>query len=469
MSFSELSLHPTLLARLGKLGYTRAAPAHAQLLPPILEGADVLVSCVPGAGCFEAALFGLLHRCLHSPETDAACVILTCSESHAERTAQRMKALTGDELPTSIISESAATTRPEKAAPFIAVNTAEKFLAQLRESETSAITPTALLFANTDEMIARGKRTVLLEIGELLTTKPQILICTSRETRSVERVSQALQREPVVRHTFKPDGAHPEGIPQQAWPVPNHLKTSLLLKLQRRYHPAIMLVIAAEDRTAARVARRLRAGKTSATALLNSDSQKQQNELRARFEAAEIKLLLLSGDIPANLPVAEVTHVVNYNMPSESKDYFKTLRRVPHAVHLNLVTPLEEERVLEIEDGLGRPLLRDTLPDFDYSQPDRERERTSHSEKKARRSVARAKPRSKITKWDPDVPRSWGDRNAPRKDPAKIPLAEWSPEPLPAIWSEQKTSSSPATPKPFGRGRPRRRQRRRRGSRNKNR
>jgi hypothetical protein len=38
--------------------------------------------------------------------------------------------------------------------------------------------------------------------------------------------------------------------------------------------------------------------------LLNSDSQKQQNSLRARFEAAEIKLLLLSGGIPANLPVA---------------------------------------------------------------------------------------------------------------------------------------------------------------------
>ncbi len=467
MSFSELSLHPTLLARLGKLGYTRAAPAHAQLLPPILEGADVLVSCVPGAGCFEAALFGLLHRCLHSPETDAACVILTCSESHAERTAQRMKALTGDELPTSIISESAATTRPEKAAPFIAVNTAEKFLAQLRESETSAITPTALLFADTDEMIARGKRTALLDIGELLTKKPQVLIYTGHETRSVARVSQALQCEPV-RHTIKPDGKHPEGIPQQAWPVPNHLKTSLLLKLKRRYHPAIMLVIAAEDHTAARVARRMRAGKTSAAALLNSDSQRQRDSLRARFEAAEIKLLLVSGGIAANLPVAEVTHVVNYNMPSESKDYFKTLRRVPHAIHLNLVTPREEERVLEIEDGLGRPLLREALPGFDYRQPDRERESTSRSEKKAQRSIARAKPRSEKTEWDPDIPRSWGDRNAPRKDPKKIPLAEWSPEPLPAIWSEQKTGSSPTTPKPVGRGRPRRRQRRRRGSRNKN-
>jgi ATP-dependent RNA helicase RhlE len=466
LSFSELGLHPTLSARLGKLGYTRAAPTHAQLLPPILDGADVLVSCASGAGCFETALFVLLHRCLHSPETDAAYVILTCSESHAEHTAKRTKALTGDELPISIISESTATTRPEKAAPFIAINTAEKFLAQLRESGTSAITPTALLFADTDEMIARGKRTTLLEIGELLTTKPQVLICTGRETRSVARVSQALQCEPV-RHTIKPDDKHPEGIPQQVWPVPDHLKTSLLLKLQRRYNPATMLVIAAENHTASRVARQMRAGKTSAAALLNSDSQKQQNSLRARFEAAEIKLLLLSGGIPANLPVAEVTHVVNYNMPSKSKDYFKTLRRVPHAVHLNLVTPREEERVLEIEDGLGRLLLRDALPDFDYIQPDRERERASHPEKKAQRSVARAKPRAKKTEWHPDIPRSWGDRNAPRKDPEKIPLAEWSPEPLPAIWSEQKTSSSPTAPKPFGRGRPRRR--RRGGSRNKKR
>ena len=459
VSFTELGLHSNLLSRLEKLGYSLPAPAHAQLLPPMLEGEDVLVVCTIGSGCTEAAIFALLHRCLQSPDSHEACVILTPSDDHAVRTTERIKVLTGNAVSVNIFANSDLTTAPKSTVPLINISTPKHYLEQLRKSESVTAAPSALLLTETDEMIARGAKTPLLELGALLGLKPQVLICTGRETHSVTRVSNVLQHQPV-RPIIKPDGEHPASIPQQVWPVPAHLKMNLLFQLQRRNHPASMVVITAEKETASRVARRLRAANSSAAALLKSDSTERQNSLRTRFEVGDIKILLLSGKIPTDLRMEIVTHVVNYDLPSDSRVYFSTLRRVPHAVHVNLVAPSEEERVLKIEDDLGRPLCRDILTDFDYTQPSPKHETTPRPEKTVRPSSStRKKPRVKKTDWDPETPRSWGDRNAPRKDPEKIPLAEWSPDPLPDIWSKDKTSSKPSASKQVERRRPRRNRR----------
>ena len=464
MSFTDLGLHKSLRSRLEKLGYTQPAPAHEQLLPLMLEGTDVLVACTVGAGCTEAALFALLHRCMQSPDSDLAHnIVLTPSESHTARMANRIQGIAGNTVAINIISDSKPHTSTERSVPLITISTPSHFLSRIPATASPA--PTTLLLTEADEMIARGAKTTLLDLGDILSGKPQVLIFTGRETRSVTVVSKVLQHDPL-RHTLKPDGEYPASIPQQAWPVASHLKTSLLVKLYRRIHTTSMLVIADDEEIADYLAHRLRTVESSAATLYNNDSAERQTSLRNRFEAGEIKLLLLAGNIPAKLRVEKVTHVVNYGLPSDITVYFNMLHRVPRAVHLNLVSPREEERVLEIEDRIGRPLFRDFLPDFDYSQQERKRERPSRPKRKRRPSRHLGKPPSKKHEWDPETPRTWGDRNAPRKDPAKIPLAEWSPEPLPGISTEQKASSNPTTAKPAARGRPSRRRRGGRRSRN---
>ena len=465
MSFTDLGLHKSLRSRLEKLGYTRPAPAHEQLLPLMLEGADVLVACAVGVGSTEAALFALLHHCMQRPDSHLPHnIVLTPSESHTARMADRIQGITGNAVAINIIPDSKPHTSTESSVPLITISTPSHFLSRLRDTGSPA--PTTLLLTETDEMIARGAKRTLLDLADILSGKPQVLIITGRETRSVAAVSKVLQHDPL-RHTLKRDGEYPASIPQQVWPVASHLKTNLLVKMYRRIRATSMLVIADDDEVADHLAHRLRAVESSAATLHNNDSAESQTSLRARFEAGEIKLLLLAGNIPAKLRVEKVTHLVNYGLPSDITVYFNMLHRVPRAVHLNLVSPREEERVLEIEDRIGRPLFRALLHDFDYSQQERKRERPSRPKRKRRPSNTLGKPSSKKHEWDPEIPRAWGDRNAPRKDPPKIPLAEWSPEPLPGIWTEQKASSNPTTAKPAARGRPSRRRRGGKRSRNK--
>ena len=196
----------------------------------------------------------------------------------------------------------------------------------------------------------------------------------------------------------------------------------------------------------------MRTGKSKAAALLTSSPNDMQSALRSRF-GSTIKILIVPKQIPANLKVTEVTHVVHYDLPNDTRQYFKALQQVPHAVHISLVTPQDEVKILEIEDSIGRPLFRDMLADFDYSRPDRKNKTDTLSKEDIRTSRRtgttrrRKKPAEKKTPWDPEIPRSWGDRNTARNQPEKIPLAQWSPEPLPAIWHKQETSSGQSSDK----------------------
>ena len=473
MSFIDLGIHTNLLSRLKDLGYTRASPAHVQIVPTILDGGDILVTCQSGSAYTDAALIALLHRCIESPNTNSSSVIVCPTDNRAAHTAARLRLIVNNTLAVNIVSGNNPENSLDFSLPLIRITTPNQFLEQLQTIEMSESSLKTLLITQMDVMIAQGAKTALFEIGNLLTNKTQVILYTGRETRSVTHLTKILQHEPV-RHAVTSDSQRPESTAQQTWPVPDHLKTPLLLKLYRRFQQPVIVVIVSTNSWASRLARRMRTGKSKAAALLTSSPNDMQSALRSRF-GSTIKILIVPKQIPANLKVTEVTHVVHYDLPNDTRQYFKALQQVPHAVHISLVTPQDEVKILEIEDSIGRPLFRDMLADFDYSRPDRKNKTDTLSKEDIRTSRRtgttrrRKKPAEKKTQWDPEIPRSWGDRNTARNQPEKIPLAQWSPEPLPAIWHKQETSSGQSSDKDNkDSSRPRHRRRRNRKKKGRN-
>jgi superfamily II DNA/RNA helicase len=147
----------------------------------------------------------------------------------------------------------------------------------------------------------------------------------------------------------------------------------------------------------------------------------------SRFETDDIKMLIVSERADNSMPVENVKYVVHYHLPDSTNGYLDILNKTPDSVHMSLIAPGEEEQLIEIEDMLKRPILRNILTNFDYGK------QVTNPRKKKKRSKRKKTPQTK-TVWDPEVPRTWGDPNAPRSIPEKIPLETWSPSPLPSIW-----------------------------------
>ena len=85
-----------------------------------------------------------------------------------------------------------------------------------------------------------------------------------------------------------------------------------------------------------------------------------------RFRNGRVTLLV-STDVGARgLDIADVSHVVNFDMPFDVTDYVHRIGRTGRAgrpgMALTLVTPSERQRLRAIEMFTRQPLTRTTLP-----------------------------------------------------------------------------------------------------------
>ena len=84
------------------------------------------------------------------------------------------------------------------------------------------------------------------------------------------------------------------------------------------------------------------------------------------FQNGRLPVLIVPDQLPAELDASTITHLVNFDLPRQPA-YLARLQAVPDAVVCSLVTPMEEQSLLDLEDKLGHPLWRDLVSDFDYT------------------------------------------------------------------------------------------------------
>ena len=429
MSFTELGLQQTLATRLLNLGYIRPAASHNKAIPAILNGASLLVGSPLGAGFTESAMISIINLSTTQAQSSHAYIILSASEDHKHIYEQRLKLLVGDEIPIDIITNLERFVAPTTQATIL-ISTPQEFHNYLEQSTTNRELSYTLLLTETDEMVARGAKPQLLALSTYLSKTCQTIICTSKITKSVKSISRSLQYKPKW-FTLGPKNQEPENIAHQAWPVPKTMKDQLLLKLSSKLHSAKVIILVNGEKYATKLARRMRTRKLSATAVRDVD----ELETYSRFESNDIQMLILPGQLNQSISLAGVTHIIHYHLPDNPRDYLATSIMAPGAIHMSIISPNDEERLIEIEDVLKRPLSRNILTNFDY----RVKIGKSTPETTARKNKKRKRKHKQQTKfvWDPDVPRTWGDRNAPRTNPEKTPLEEWSPSPLPSVWLDK--------------------------------
>ena len=98
----------------------------------------------------------------------------------------------------------------------------------------------------------------------------------------------------------------------------------------------------------------------SAGALHGDMSQPARMETLKNFKAGEIKLLVCSDVAARGLDIPAVSHVFNFDVPSNSEDYVHRIGRTGRAGRsgkaFTIYTPAERKYVAEIEKLIGRKI-----------------------------------------------------------------------------------------------------------------
>src|ERR1700735_4575914 len=94
--------------------------------------------------------------------------------------------------------------------------------------------------------------------------------------------------------------------------------------------------------------------------------QKQRDRVMARLRSRAIDLLVATDVAARGLDIAQLTHVVNYDVPSAPESYVHRIGRVGRAgregIAITLVEPREHRMLKTIERAARRPITIERLP-----------------------------------------------------------------------------------------------------------
>src|SRR5213596_808585 len=374
--FDHLGLDPVLLRAVYGLGYEAPTPIQKEAIPAILSGRDVIGTAQTGSGKTAAFLLPILHRLLKQAPGHTRALVLSPTR---ELAAQIEVALRGLAKGTKIRGHAvyggvgmAAQEHALRSGVDVVVATPGRLLDHMSRRNVDFRGLQVLVLDEADRMLDMGFLPDVRRIVNALPRDRQTLLFSATMPPEIEVLSRTIMRDPV-RISVSPPHRPPSTIRHEVYPVPQHLKTNLLVKLLGREDMMSVLVFVRTKRRADRVARQVEYAGFPVARIHGDRSQSQRELALEGFRSGRHQVLIATDVAARGIDVTGSTHVINYDLPMVPTDYVhrvgRTARMEAEGEAISFVTSEEENDLHGIEKALGKPIPRVTLPDFDYKAP----------------------------------------------------------------------------------------------------
>jgi ATP-dependent RNA helicase RhlE len=426
MPFTALKLHPTLLQGLKDLGFRRPTPIQCEAIPPALEGRDLLASAMTGSGKTAAFLLPILQRLIERPRGVTRALVLTPTR---ELAAQILGDFTDLAVHTPVtgfaVFGGVGMGQQEHAfrsGVDVIVGTPGRLLDIFRAPYAKLASLEFLVLDEADRMLDMGFLPDIRRILRHIPSKRQTLFFSATMPPPIATLAREMLKNPVAIDVERP-GAPATGITQALYPVSQHLKAPLLLRLLTGGDMKDALVFTRTKHRADRLTKFLALAHVSVARIHGNRSQAQRTEALAGFKSGSYRVLVATDIAARGIDISALGHVVNFDVPAAPDDYVHRVGRTARAemtgTAFTLVSPEEEGNVRLIERAIGKRLPRVVVPDFDYTARQAPALEVPHAERIAairqRKSQERERARTNAARRAAD---QRGRGHAPASAPA---------------------------------------------------
>jgi ATP-dependent RNA helicase RhlE len=191
------------------------------------------------------------------------------------------------------------------------------------------------------------------------TIPPQIDSLIKWTMRSPEVVEVGERRSPAanVRHVI--------------YPVADGQKTELLKELLKQADYRSVIVFCRTKHRADSITRQLRAMNHDAAVIHSNRSQKERDQALAGFRNGKFKVLVATDIAARGIDVADVSHVINYDVPQHAEDYVHRIGRTGRADAegdaFTLMVAEDSTYVHAIERFIGKKIAHQKVDNFNYT------------------------------------------------------------------------------------------------------
>jgi ATP-dependent RNA helicase RhlE len=372
MAFSKFGLSHSVLDGVKAMGYVEPTPIQLRAIPLILAGTDVIGSAQTGTGKTAAFALPILSQ-LAQPEHDPRVLVL---EPTRELAAQVETAF----------RDFARFTNLSVAVVFGGVGYGNQREALKRGVDVLIATPGRLLdlMGQGTCRLGKVKYVVLdeadrmLDMGFLPDVKRILSKCPRERHTSLFSATIPPEIETLIQWAMKnPEtieiGARrspAENVKHVIYPIADAQKTDLLLELLKRVNYDSVIIFCRTKYGADRVAHLLKRNNHAVAVLHSNRTQREREQALRGFRDGRFEVLVATDIAARGLDIADVSHVINYDVPQHPEDYIhrigRTGRMEATGDAFTLMVAEDANHVRSIERFISQKIPRLKLENFDY-------------------------------------------------------------------------------------------------------
>jgi len=378
LNFEQFNLDSRLQQGIKAARYETATPIQEAAIPAALRGRDIIGTAQTGTGKTAAFVLPILNKLLDGPRganSGPRALIVTPTRELAEQINQVVHALSaGTGLRSATIYGGVGADRQIKALRHgveILVACPGRLLDLIQQRHAKMNHIEILVLDEADRMFDMGFLPDVKRIIKAVPGQRQTMLFSATFPAEVELLASQSLTEPqrISMGISKPAVT----VTHALYPVPQHLKSALLLNLLKQTDSDSVLVFTRTKHRADKVARQIAHAGHRVTSLHGNRTQGQREHALHGFKTGHFHIMVATDIAARGLDIDSITHVINYDMPDTADAYIHRIGRTGRAQRtgdaFTLVTPEDNDVIRVLERIMGGPIKRETLPDFDYSPP----------------------------------------------------------------------------------------------------
>jgi ATP-dependent RNA helicase RhlE len=161
-----------------------------------------------------------------------------------------------------------------------------------------------------------------------------------------------------------------ETVKHVIYPVSESQKSDLLLELLKRVNYNSVLIFCRTKHGADRISGLLKRNNHAVAVLHSNRTQKEREQALEGFRSGKYEVLVATDIAARGLDIADVSHVINYDVPQHPEDYIhrigRTGRAEAHGDAFTIMIAEDAGHVFAIERFISQKIPRVKLENFDY-------------------------------------------------------------------------------------------------------
>jgi len=369
-SFDALGVSAPLLQSLTKSGLLEPTPIQIKAIPAALEGRDVLGCAQTGTGKTLAFVIPMIERLSAGSKGRPRGLVLAPTRELAFQIQEVIETLGRSRriFATTIVggSDMQAQIRGLRQRPDILVATPGRLLDHMWQGTISLAQLEIVVLDEADRMLDMGFAPQLNQILDALPEERQTMLFSATLPSDLGDLARISLKDPVRAMVDKP--ATPAGgITHMLHHTTSSDKTQLLLSLLQDKQESVLVFTRTKHR-ADRLGETLDRGGHRVAVLHGGRRLTQRRAALEGFRRGQFRILVATDIAARGLDIANIGHVINYDLPTVPEDYVHRIGRTARMKAIGSATSfvtLEDSRSLQaIERLLGHavPCAPGSLP-----------------------------------------------------------------------------------------------------------